>query len=369
MPDRRSCGRGQSVYRQLPAVVLAFLIVPLLGVGSAQEVKTAAGLVKGTTVADGAVKVFSGIPYAAPPVGDLRWRPPQPVTPWQGVKDATVPGAACMQGKVFDDISFPQLGEDCLTVNVYTPAKAERLPVMVWIHGGGFYAGGGPEPRHDGQAFARKGIVLVTINYRLGVFGFLAHPELTKESAVKASGNYGLLDQVAALRWVKDNIAAFGGDPGNVTIFGESAGSFAVSALMASPLAKGLFHKAIGESGAFFSTTLGPTPLAAAEQQGADVRHDRRRRVAGRAAGQARPGRARRGGQVEAALLAHHRRALPAEGRSRHLRGGRAGPRAAARRVERRRNPGRRHAAPESPPSRRSRRAPASSLATTRTPS
>jgi para-nitrobenzyl esterase len=139
---------------------------------------------------------------------------------------------------------------------------------MVWIHGGGFQAGGGPEPRHDGQAFARKGIVLVTINYRLGVFGFLAHPELTKESAAHASGNYGMLDQVAALRWVKDNIAAFGGDPGNVTIFGESAGSFAVSALMASPLAEGLFHKAIGQSGAFFGTTLGPGTLADAEQQG-----------------------------------------------------------------------------------------------------
>jgi para-nitrobenzyl esterase len=258
------------VYRQTFALVLTVLVLAPSGSRvSAQDVRTTAGLVKGTTVADGAIRVFSGLPYAAPPVGDLRWRPPQPVAAWQGVKDATAPGPACMQGKVFDDISFPQVGEDCLTVNVYTPAKARRLPVMVWIHGGGFQAGGGPEPRHDGQAFARKGIVLVTFNYRLGVFGFLAYPELTKESPVNASGNYGMLDQVAALRWVKDNIAAFGGDPGNVTIFGESAGSFAVSALMASPLAKGLFHKAIGESGAFFSTTLGPTTLAAAEQEGA----------------------------------------------------------------------------------------------------
>jgi para-nitrobenzyl esterase len=249
--------------------VFAILGALLLGSNSAaQEVKTTGGIVTGTTVADGTIRVFSGVPYAAPPVGDLRWRAPQPVTPWQGVKDATTPGPACMQGKVFDDISFPQLSEDCLTVNITTPAKAARLPVMVWIHGGGFMAGGGAEPRHDGQAFARKGIVLVSINYRLGVFGFLAHPELTKESPVRASGNYGLLDQVAALRWVKDNIAAFGGDPGNVTIFGESAGSFSVSALVATPLAKGLFHKAVGESGAFFSATLGPVPLAKAEEQG-----------------------------------------------------------------------------------------------------
>jgi para-nitrobenzyl esterase len=258
------------VRKQTSLITLVTLALALAGSRAEAQVQTKAGLVKGTTVADGTISVFSGIPYAAPPVGDLRWKPPQPVAPWEGARDATTPGAACMQGKVFDDISFPKLDEDCLTVNVHTPAKAARLPVMVWIHGGGFMAGGGAEPRHDGQAFARKGVVLVTINYRLGVFGFFAHPELTKESPVHASGNYGLLDQVAALRWVKDNIAAFGGDPGNVTIFGESAGSFAVSALMASPLAKGLFHKAIGESGAFFSSTLGPTALAAAEQLGTD---------------------------------------------------------------------------------------------------
>ena len=218
------------------------------------DVKTPLGAVKGTTVADGAVRVFSGIPYAAPPVGDLRWRAPQPVKPWTGVLDATVPGPGCMQPTVFSDISFPKQSEDCLTVNIYTPAKAERLPVMVWIHGGGFQAGGGAEPRHDGTAFARRNVVLVSINYRLGIFGFFVHPDLTKESGHGASGNYGLLDQAAALRWVRDNIAAFGGDPGNVTIFGESAGSFSVSAQMAMPLSRGLFHKAIGESGAFFGT-------------------------------------------------------------------------------------------------------------------
>ena len=163
---------------------------------------------------------------------------------------------------------------------------------MVWIHGGGFQAGAGPEPRHDGEAFVRKGVVLVTLNYRLGVFGFLAHPDLTRESSHKASGNYGMLDQVAALQWVKDNIAAFGGDPGNVTIFGESAGSFAVSALMASPLARGLFHKAIGESGAYF----GAGPLGAADAAGErtvrrQVRELARRRVDRRAARASRPKR------------------------------------------------------------------------------
>ncbi len=238
------------------------------------QVKTSGGLVSGTMSTDETVRMFMGMPYAAPPVGDLRWRPPQPVVPWTGTRDAGKAAPACTQGQMFSDISFKDLSEDCLTLNVFAPAAAKggRLPVMVWIHGGGFQAGGGAEPRHDGQAFARKGIVLVTINYRLGVFGFLAHPDLTKESARHASGNYGMLDQVAALRWVRDNIAAFGGDPRNVTIFGESAGSFSVSGLVASPLAKGLFHKAIGESGAFFSAgggTLAALPLAEAEKVGA----------------------------------------------------------------------------------------------------
>jgi para-nitrobenzyl esterase len=253
--------------------LLVLAMTMIAGTATAQ-VKTAGGLVAGTTSADGKVSIFMGLPYAAPPVGDLRWRAPGPVVPWAGMRDATKPGPACMQGQMFGDISFDQKSEDCLTLNVYAPAaaKAGALPVMVWIHGGGFQAGGGPEPRHDGQAFARKGVVLVTFNYRLGVFGFLAHRELTEESARQVSGNYGMLDQVAALRWVKDNIAAFGGDPGNVTIFGESAGSFAVSGLIASPLTKGLFHKAIGESGAFFSAaggTLALAPLGDAEKIGA----------------------------------------------------------------------------------------------------
>ena len=253
--------------------VMVSLMAALVAGSAEAQVKTAAGLVQGTTVADGAVRVFRGVPYAAPPVGALRWQAPQPVVAWQGVRDATKAGPGCMQGKVFGDINLPELSEDCLTLNIHTPARADtdRLPVMVWIHGGGFQAGAGSEPRHDGLAFARKGVVLVTINYRLGVFGFLVHPELTRESGRNASGNYGMLDQVAALRWVKENIAAFGGDPGNVTIFGESAGSFAVSALLASPLAQGLFHKAIGESGAFFtvgSGTLAFSPLADGEREG-----------------------------------------------------------------------------------------------------
>ena len=238
------------------------------------EVKTTGGVVKGTTTTDGSIRVYKGIPYAAAPAGDLRWTAPRPAASWEGVRDATAIGPHCVQGPIFGDITFSQpASEDCLNLNVYTPAKGagDRLPVMVWIHGGGFQAGAGPEPRHGGDAFAREGVVLVTFNYRLGVFGFLAHPELTRESPHNASGNYGLLDQIAALGWVRENIAAFGGDPGNVTIFGESAGSFAVSALMASPLADGLFHKAIGESGAFFTAgggTLAPRTLADAEQHG-----------------------------------------------------------------------------------------------------
>jgi para-nitrobenzyl esterase len=254
------------------------------GVAGAQ-VKTAAGTVQGTTTADQQVRIFKGIPYAAPPIGALRWQAPQPAAAWQGTRDATKFGPACLQGKIYGDINFTDLSEDCLTLNLWTPAFAEasagklaksadeRLPVMVWIHGGGFQAGGGGEPRHDGEAFARKGVVLVTINYRLGVFGFLSHPELTSESGRNASGNYGLLDQVEALRWVQANIAPFGGDPGNVTIFGESAGSLSVSALMASPVARGLFHRAIGESGAYFRAGTGGLSLAPrseTEQAGAD---------------------------------------------------------------------------------------------------
>ena len=220
------------------------------------------------------VRAYKGIPYAAPPVGPLRWKPPQPVPAWEGVRTAHAFGPNSVQGVVFDDIDPTACGvsEDCLYLNVWTPAgpgTAQRLPVMVWIHGGGFAVGSGSEPRYHGARLAARGIVVVTLNHRLNALGFLAHPELTAESEHGASGNYGMLDLVAALQWVKRNIGAFGGDPEAVTIAGESAGSIAVSALMASPLAKGLFARAIGQSGAMFpSATRGLARLAEAEQAG-----------------------------------------------------------------------------------------------------
>ena len=217
------------------------------------KVKTEQGKVLGKTINDGKVKAFLGLPYAAPPVGDLRWKAPEPPANWKGVRDATKFGGHCFQGHIYNDMTFPDAGEseDCLYLNVYVPANAKsnsKLPVMFWIHGGGYSGGSASEPRHNGDFLPAKGVVLVTINYRLAVFGFLATSDLGKE-ADGAAGNYGLMDMVDALQWVKDNIKQFGGDPGNVTIFGESAGSSAVCTLMASPMAKGLFHKAIGESG------------------------------------------------------------------------------------------------------------------------
>jgi para-nitrobenzyl esterase len=238
----------------------------------AAQVRTEAGSVEGSTSTDGKVQTFKGIPYAAPPVGALRWKEPQPVLNWQGVRKATEFGARCMQGNVFADMVFRDAApsEDCLYLNVWTPKASPeaKLPVMVWIYGGGFQAGATSEPRQDGEHLAHKGVVVVSMNYRLGIFGFFSHPELTKESPHHASGNYGLEDQAAALQWVRKNIAAFGGDPENVTIFGESAGSFSVSALMASPISKTLLHRAIGESGAFFGRTLTAKPLAQSEQDG-----------------------------------------------------------------------------------------------------
>ena len=199
------------------------------------------------TAADG-VNAFKGVPFAAPPVGQLRWRAPQPVVPWQGVKTAQAYAPACAQTAAW--IPDPK-SEDCLYLNVWAPAQAQKLPVIVWIHGGGYYGGTGAQPGYDGGNLARRGVVVVTINYRLGIFGFFAHPELTAESPDKASGNQGMEDQVAALRWVRQNIAAFGGDPARVTIMGESAGGESVAVLVASPLAKGLFQRAISQSGNF----------------------------------------------------------------------------------------------------------------------
>jgi para-nitrobenzyl esterase len=220
------------------------------------EVKVESGILSGTVNSDGTVRMFKGVPFAAPPIGDLRWKPPQPPLAWQGVRPADKFGPACMQTDVYGDIHFRdvQPSEDCLNLTIWIPAHPAqvRLPVIVWFYGGGFVAGGNSETRYDGENLAKKGVIIVSPNYRLGVFGFLSHPELTKESERHASGNYGLLDQVAALHWVLRNISAFGGDPHNITIAGESAGSLSVSALMASPLSKNLFQKAIGESGACF---------------------------------------------------------------------------------------------------------------------
>jgi len=216
-----------------------------------------AGMLEGRVDSSSGVVVFQGIPYAAPPVVEWRWRPPQPAGAWHGVRSANRLGHNCMQHQPYGDINpfAAGISEDCLYLNVWTQSVEGRRPVMVWIHGGGFFAGFGGEERHNGAPLTRKGAVIVTLNYRLGPLGFLAHPALAAESPRHVSGNYGLLDQIAALQWVKRNIAKFGGDPSRVTIFGESAGSISVAALVASPLAAGLFQRAILESG----TTLGLT--------------------------------------------------------------------------------------------------------------
>jgi para-nitrobenzyl esterase len=255
--------------RNLLSALMLFVFAGV-GASAADRVKTANGTVEGAGPQASGVRIFRGIPFAQPPVGELRWKEPQPSNNWAGVREATKFGPRCMQAPIFGDMGFrSEMSEDCLYLNVWTPAKTgkERLPVLVYFYGGGFVAGAGDEPRYDGESTAAKGVVVVTMNYRLGVFGFLAHPELTKESAHKASGNYALLDQTAALRWVRDNIAAFGGDPKRVTIAGESAGSVSVSAQMASPLSKDLIAGAIGESGSILGT-LGAVPLSQAEAAG-----------------------------------------------------------------------------------------------------
>jgi para-nitrobenzyl esterase len=238
--------------------------VPMPGHADPLTVKTEQGKVHGKYINAQQVRAFLGIPYAAPPVGDLRWRPPADPEHWSGVRDATRYGNRCMQGHPFLDMVFQDPGpsEDCLYLNVFAPAKAKprnKLPVMFWIHGGGYVAGSASEPRHNGDYLPLKGVVLVTINYRLGVFGFFATPGLAKEQN-GAAGNYGLMDMVAALKWVHANIHAFGGDPDNVTIFGESAGSFAVSTLMTATPAQPYFEKAIGESGGAMNLGAAGTP-------------------------------------------------------------------------------------------------------------
>lgn len=232
-------------------------------------VTTTVGKVSGALDADAGVYSFKGIPFAAPPVGDLRWKAPQPVTPWSGTRDARHFGPRAMQLPVFGDMNFRANGmsEDCLYLNVWTPnpSSEARLPVLVYFYGGGFIAGDGSEPRYDGAQMARRGIVAVTVNYRLNIFGLFAHPDLRAESPHRSAGNYGLLDQHAALRWMQENIAAFGGDPDRVTIAGESAGSMSVNAQMISPLSKGLIAGAIGASGGIGA--LPPVALEEAEQR------------------------------------------------------------------------------------------------------
>ena len=311
-------------------VLSVLLAAPLQ---AADQVEVTGGVIEGTVGTDPAVRLFKGVPFAAPPVGDLRWKAPQPVVPWKDVRKADTWGTRCVQGPVWGPLRTrdAQMGEDCLYLNVWTTARSakEKRPVLVVIPGGGFVAGSASEPRTDGEWFAKQGIVVVEANYRLGVLGFLGHPELTREGGPRGSGNYGMLDQAAALLWVKENVAAFGGDPGNVTINGESAGSLSVSAHMVSPLTKDLVHKAIGQSGAFFET---PTPglpqktVAEKEQDGlkfaAAVGADVPRRASRQAGGRA-PRGADEGGRLP--LQPRSRRVLHAgEGRD-PLRGGKAG--------------------------------------------
>jgi para-nitrobenzyl esterase len=234
----------------------AMAIAPAVARAEQPIVQAPAGAVRG--VASNGLEVFKGIPYAAPPVGQLRWKPPAVAPAWEGVRDATAFGPACQQPKprVGSIYASPlaAMSEDCLSLNVWAPAKVRKAPVLVWIHGGSLVSGSSSEGMYDGAALAERGVVVVSINYRLGVLGYLAHPELSAESPDHVSGNYGLLDQIAALRWVQRNIAAFGGDPANVTIAGESAGGLSVMYLMASPPARGLFAKAIAQSAYMIST-------------------------------------------------------------------------------------------------------------------
>ncbi len=250
-----------------------------LGATKDKPVRVENGQLVGVTDANG-VTAYKGVPFGAPPVGDLRWKPPQPPAKWTGVRDASKFGASCMQNERGSSLPWTEefmtsgpISEDCLFLNVWTAAKSakEKRPVMVWMYGGGFNEGSGEVTAYDGAALAKKGVVLVSMNYRMGALGFLVYPDLTKESEHHSSGNYGLLDQIAALQWVHNNIAAFGGDPDKVTIFGQSAGALSVGLLMQSPLAKGLFVRAIAESGPGLlarNAAGGGNKLADREQQG-----------------------------------------------------------------------------------------------------
>ena len=259
---------------------LAILSASAIFAAGPDTVKISGGLISGVTLKSG-VRAFKGIPFAAPPIGRLRWREPQPSERWTGTREAHTFGNVCMQPQqpkrvpvnvAVDLADSPKMSEDCLYVNVWTSASnaRARLPVMLWIYGGAYREGAGSSPHNDGEALSRKGVVLVTFNYRLGPFGFFSHPELTKESGRNASGNQALMDTIAVLQWVKSNIAAFGGDAGNVTVFGQSAGAAMIGGLIGSPLAKGLFHRAIVQSGQWMGLGMAPMiPLTRAEQAAA----------------------------------------------------------------------------------------------------
>ena len=269
----------KSMSRKLFGALIASVLTaasPAAAQTAATQVAIDSGRISGQFVLNTAVRAFLGVPFAAPPLGDLRWKPPQPVAAWQDVRPATSYGAQCMQpGRSKTSVYYEYAGEqptseDCLFLNVWAPSdtRGGKLPVMVWIYGGGFQQGSAANPVFDGSRLAERGVVVVSVNYRVGLFGFLAHPELTAESPQRASGNYGLLDQLASLQWVKRNIAAFGGDPDNVTLFGQSAGAASVDFLFGSPLARGLFARGIAESFGVNKTT--PT-LATAEKNGLAV--------------------------------------------------------------------------------------------------
>ena len=246
------------------------LVISATTLAQRPKARTDSGVISG--ISENELSIYKGIPFAAPPIGDLRWRPPAPVAPWTGSRDANAFAPACMQeGVSMPGETPPTVSEDCLYLNIWTPAKrVQNLPVIAWIYGGGYINGSASMPLYWGDQLAHKGVLVVTIAYRLGPLGFLAYPELTRESQHHSSGNYGLMDQIAALQWIQRNIAAFGGDPKNVTIAGQSSGSISVSILMASPLAKGLFQRAIGESGGLFEPLqLAPKFLLAnAEREG-----------------------------------------------------------------------------------------------------
>lgn len=262
--------------KRLPQIIIATFTLAMSNAQTnnffAVQTKIKNGTIEGNYDTQTGIQFYLGIPFAKPPVGDLRWKAPQPLENWKGVRSAKKFGPRAIQGIVFGDMKSRSegLSEDCLYLNVWTPAKRDTkaLPVLVYFYGGGFVAGDGAEPRYDGESMAKKGIVVVTVNYRLNIFGFFSHPELSAESPYKGSGNYGLLDQAASLKWVQENIKAFGGDPKKVTIAGESAGSVSVSAQMVSPLSKNLIAGAIGESGAGIEPTLAPVPLKEAEKIG-----------------------------------------------------------------------------------------------------